>query len=884
MEVNCPDFLHRWNHKYSILSVVTFSEKKLIFAGTQDSKILIFNLSTYNLVKVIQLGDLSEANTRSSVLCLTGSEDENYLFSAGADSLIRVWKVDIDDKDEFLKNDSSIKIWDLATVYSFTDIGDIFSISYLDNLDTLVFGCQDASLLFVDNIIKRIKNKTKPSEEKEWNKLPHRRYNKFFDSTGPSGSNLSSSVDTLIDKSSISILEVPSENIVKYAHNGFIYSISKLPKRFETLLENLYIPNKNHGTSINNFESIITGGGEGSNKVWTFYRDENRNIRLRLETIEFDNEESVLCQAIEYPFLYCGLTDGMIKIWDLSTHQLVSTLHTREKSDIISISVHKDHIFAINESEVTVFHDNNAFYWNPSQGKILASQIMQHKKGSKSQTIWHLLAGGNDGSLVLWNVDHFLNGSTNSNAYNIKTSNPREHIGRSNSWTHYQPASLNTEDMLDILKEFISFQTISQNNDTTQLMASRRCAMYLQQLFINMGADQSKLIPTADGTNPVVFAHFRGNKKTSGDKKKILWYGHYDVIPAGESKLWKTPPFDLTCEDGYMKGRGVSDNKGPLIAAIYSVASLYQQGILENDVVFLVEGNEEIGSNGLLEVCKENKDMIGEKIDWILLSNSTWIDKNHPCLNYGLRGVINATITVASNSSNKHSGLDGGMANEPTSDLIRIISQLSDNKNRVNIPNFYQSCEKISTIEEERIKRVLTVADFQKKATFEGLVLRWAKPSLSITTMNMSGPGNITVIPNSASIGISIRLVPGQNLEEIKENFIQYLEELFTKLDSPNKLKVDVVNEADAWLGDPENHAYQVLSEEIKNTWGTEPLFVREGGSIPCVRYLEKIFDTAAVQIPCGQSTDKCHLDNENLRIKNFTQMARILSNVINKL
>lgn len=903
MSLPCPELVHKWSHVFSIISIVSFPKKKLLFAGTQDSKILVFNLPTYDLIRTIKLGDAYETNTRSSVLCLERSRDENYLFSAGADSLVRIWSI-----YEVDRSNGSIKIEEVATVYSVTDIGDIFSIRYLDSLQTLVFGCQNASILYLDKIFERLlpANCTATSNI---DRLPHRRYDKFFDSLGPTGKSCNphrSEVpsNTVHRRASQEgsfnrILEIPSENIINYAHNGFVYTISNLCLECSSLLgnrrrvkyshvqkcsyeyeyeegheyEHEYEQYRNSSTSS---ECIISGGGDGISKVWFLTKDENGSVTVDLLATELDNEESVLAQATEFPFLYCGLSDGIIKIWDLSTKQLVSTLYSPDKSDIISVSVYRQHIFAINEAGITLFYENEVKHWNPHQGKMLSCDVFErHFKPSGKQI--SLLIGGSGGSLTLWDLSNVLR-TTPSKEETVGSLPERS---RSHSWTHFEPIKLDKEVMLSTLRDLVAFQSVSQNADTAEQLESRRCATYLETLFVNCGAEKAQLLPVESGDNPVVFAHFKGKGQ---NKKRILWYGHYDVIPPGDRHRWKTDPFTLTCENGYMKGRGTSDNKGPLVAAVYSVASLLQKDELLNDVVFLVEGNEEIGSPGLDQVCERYKELIGENINWIFLSNSTWVDQEHPCLNYGLRGVINAQITIWSDKPDRHSGVDGGMGREPTADLIGVIAKLQDDDGKIQIPHFYSPLKKLSTEDYQRFEEIVEVAQFDKNITVEELITNWTKPSLSITTMTMSGPGNVTVIPKSATVGISIRLVPEQGVEKVKKALTSYIEKCFTELRSKNHLEITVVNTAEAWLGDPTNHAYKILKEEMTATWETEPLFVKEGGSIPCIRSLERIFDAPAVQIPCGQSTDNAHLDNENLRIKNWSNLVEVLSGVFKKL
>lgn len=941
-----PELVHKWNHTHSILSICVFPNKNLLFAGTQDSKILVVDKKSYDIIKTIQLGNTASStidslsptsyiNTRSSVLCLDKSLDEKYLFSAGADSLVRVWSID------YCKKDHSLQIKEVATIYSITDIGDIFSIRYLDSVQTLVFGCQDASLLYLDNIIDRIHDCTALSNNNNNNannnsnnindnnphttndhpsilkntesianiiipsqnnidRLPHRRYDKFFNSKGPtsptsytplsvSPESLSREVSTLnicdIKNYPHAILEIPAENIIRYAHNGFIYSIVKATSIHNRLNQN--------DDSIS--ELIITSSGDGISSAWKVTKNKKSgNVFIESEYENMNNEETVFSQAIEYPFLYCGLSEGLINIWDLNTGQLVSTLKTPDKSDIISISVHDDCIFAINEESVNFFYHDQSIHWNPNQGKLLSSEIficdMSSDRNNRiSNNSSYLTVGGNDGSLTLWDLSSLLQSLQSL----LSASASRFFNRRIQHETNDSASEINidTEEMILSLKKLVSFKTVSQERTTECRISLARCAIFLVELLKKLGAGDVQLLPIDGYHSPVVLAHFHNQRSLEEQYlvKKILWYGHYDVISAGDSEKWDTNPFNLTCENGYLKGRGVSDNKGPLISAIYSVASLYQQQKLKNDIIFLIEGSEEIGSPGFERICSER--IFNPKIDWIFLSNSSWVDEEHPCINYGLRGVINAEITITSDKSNGHSGINGGLYQEATFDLMRIISKLQDDEGKISIPDFEKTMKTPDEKELERFAKVIDVANFSKTGCYKKsdycvnfLVKNWAKPSLSVTSLKVNGPGNITVIPNSTSAGVSIRLVPGQNVKSVKDNLKKFLQEEFAKLNSPNHLKINVLNEAEPWLGDPSNHAYQILEREVTKAWGMEPLFVREGGSIPSIRMLERSFDAPAIQIPCGQSTDNAHLDNENLRIKNWTKMTEILSNVFNNL
>ncbi|CDO95295.1 unnamed protein product [Kluyveromyces dobzhanskii CBS 2104] len=866
-----PKQLHKWSHDFCILSTVTFPRKKLLFAGTQDSKILCIDLSTYNLIHTIHLGASDETNTRSSVLCLTKSKDEQYLFSGGADSLVRAWSVGCN------VHDYSLNVKEIVTIYSLVDIGDIFSLAYIDDLDLVVFGSQNTSLLFVPNVFKQ--NNVK----KDYTMLPHLRFDKFFDSKGPQQqanrgptdaseplSSRCSSLSLHDEETSVQILQVPSSNILPFAHNGFVYSIVKLESHRNSLP--VYLDLKP------GIQYIISGGGDGTSKLWSLHVDsaDQQSAKICFVT-ELDNQEPVLTQFVEFPFLYVGLTDGLLKIWDLNTNQLVSTLQSDDTSDISSLAVCQDQIFASQKDGVTKFFQNDVYHWQGHQGSILSSEIIC--KSCTRSPFTRLITGGNDGTLILWNITDMMNSGRDGSDSFFHSHNTVSK-DRNNSWTG---RNLDNDHMLHNLTSLIHFETVSRKADTRQILEGRRCATYFQQLFYKLGAKYCDLIPVENGGNPIIYSAFSGNSKTTEKRKKIVWYGHYDVVAAVIDD-WNTDPFKLTCENGFLKGRGVSDNKGPLLAAMYAVAELVQKGDLDHDITFIIEGQEENGSAGFKEALVQNRYRFGEKIDWVILSNSYWLDDNIPCLNYGLRGMVNLHVSVTSDEQNRHSGFDGGVHREPTADLINIISKLQDDDGKVLIPYYNENLKPLSKAELAQLTEIVERAQLHESVTVDSLIAKWTRPSLSVTTMKVSGPGEPTVIPQSASVDISIRLIPGQEIHLIKESLNKYLHSCFSKLKTKNHLSIKVLNEAEAWLGDPSNEAYQVIKEEIVREWNTEPLMVREGGSIPSIRCLEKSLDAPVVQIPCGQSNDKAHLPNEQLRMKNWYKMREVLTRVFNRL
>jgi di- and tripeptidase len=492
--------------------------------------------------------------------------------------------------------------------------------------------------------------------------------------------------------------------------------------------------------------------------------------------------------------------------------------------------------------------------------------------------------------------------------------------------------------MVESLHEFVSFRTVSSLPKYSA--DCRRGASFLRSVFQNFGA-VTEMINTREPYNPIVFAKFRGNPATAGSRKKILFYGHYDVIAAeNEHRKWKHDPFTLTGEDGYLYGRGVSDNKGPIMAAIYAAHELANEQRLDSDIMFLIEGEEESGSRGFEEAIQAKKELIGD-VDWILLANSYWLDDHVPCLTYGLRGVIHATVQIKSKHPDLHSGVDGSaLLDEPLKDLVMLLSKVAGRHGKVEIPGFYDPILPLSEDEKDlytEITRTLLrsnpdLGDPEELA--QSLMRRWREASLTIHRFQTSGPENSTIIPRLAKAALSVRLVPNQEATDVAHSLITYLQTEFSTLDSKNTLQVTIDHVAEPWLGDFNNEIFQTLERAIVNVWGpnltsrrdstpagtslesatssgksrsvpttsntlaqssdarptesppprTKPLYIREGGSIPSIRFLEKQFNAPAAHLPCGQASDSAHLDNERLRLVNLFASKDIFKEVFGEL
>jgi di- and tripeptidase len=343
-----------------------------------------------------------------------------------------------------------------------------------------------------------------------------------------------------------------------------------------------------------------------------------------------------------------------------------------------------------------------------------------------------------------------------------------------------------------------------------------------------------------------------------------LFYGHYDVISA-PLEGWNSDPFSLSGRNGYLYGRGVTDNKGPIMAVACAAAELLGLRQLELDLVFLIEGEEETGSSGFAEAVRRHKDAIGH-IDAILVSNSTWIAEDPPCITYGLRGVVHSTIEISSSAPDLHSGIEGGAVAEPMFDMVNLLAKLTDNARRATIPNFYDRVRP-QTEDETQLYNLLSTIT-QRPAS--SLSSRWREPSLTVHNIEVSGPKNSTVIPGKVKACVSIRIVPDQDLDTIARSLTEYIKTSFQSLNSSNELNVSIDHTADWWLGKLDDPWFKALENAIRDEWGVDPLRIREGGSIPSVPYLEKEFGCRALHLPLGQSSDQAHLPNERISLSNL--------------
>ena len=396
-------------------------------------------------------------------------------------------------------------------------------------------------------------------------------------------------------------------------------------------------------------------------------------------------------------------------------------------------------------------------------------------------------------------------------------------------------------------------------------------AEWLRDSLLKAGVDRAEVMPTEG--NPVVFAE----KIIDPSKPTVVVYGHYDVMPVDPIEQWNTEPFEPVVKDGRIWGRGADDDKGQLFMHAKAFEALVATEQLTCNVKFMLEGEEEIGSESLYKWCEENKELVAG--DVILISDTSMIAWDIPSITCGLRGLTYMQVEVTGPDKDLHSGLYGGAVANPANVLAEMIASLVDDKGHITIPGFYDDVRELSAEEREEFNK----APFSKENYMKGVGVEelageegyttpertGVRPTLDVNGMwsGYIGEGTKTIIPSTASAKISMRLVPHQDYEKIAELFEAHFRAI-----APPTVKVDVkfLHGGAPYVSPTELKAYQAAAAAVEQTFGRRPLPFYSGGSIPIVSHFEKALGMKSILRGFGLSCDAIHSPNESFGLDNF--------------
>ncbi|KAG1749335.1 hypothetical protein EDB19DRAFT_1682039 [Suillus lakei] len=811
-----PRLLHSLgDENKSVLSLMANADH--IFTGGQGQDITVTSLRGH----------------AGSILALELAEEKGWLFSASGS---QVWSTV-----------TFLPVY-ILNPYLETGAGDLFSLAWNPALQVIYIGCQNTSLQWQGFCKFQLDRRTE-EQYGSGTSTPTRKVHKFFDSypqythrpadLQANNFSLSPSTSQGAFVGTDSLINISATNVINSAHFGYIYCMALLP----STREGTGNPAQKPGQSY----LLVTGSGDETVKIW---RCNSSSLNMMHS---FDCQHgAVLSIVASGETIYAGCQDGHVNVLDFETRTLVRSIIVQENVDVLSLSIMQSDLYTCSANG-HIHRWSSSFdctaSWRAHDGIVLSSVV----SCSFDRKSFCLITGANDGFVKVWAI--VLPAEDNiSQLREVSTLISDSDATQGDTMTY-------------ALSKFVSIPSVS--SDPSHREDCRQAAIWLKKCLNQLGA-QSALLPTHEAGSPLVLGTFHGTQGKH-PKPRILFYGHYDVISA-PPEGWDTDPFVVSGRNGYLYGRGVTDDKGPIMAVACAAAELLQTRALGVDLVFLIEGEEETGSAGFVDAIKEHKHLIGS-IDAILLSNSTWISEHHPCITYGLRGVVHSTVELASGVPDLHSGVEGGAAPEPMFDMIRLLATLMGGEGKVAIPDFYNRVHP-QTEAEKQLYDVLS--DVTQKP---GSVLssRWSEPSLTVHNVNVSGPGNSTVIPGKVTAKVSLRIVPDQDLETIAQSLVDHLRGSFDKFRSPNQLSVSIDRTADWWLGNLDGPWFKALKTAVHDEWNIEPLLIREGGSIPSIPYLEKEFGCPALHLPLGQSTDQAHLPNERISLNNLSRGKSVI-------
>jgi acetylornithine deacetylase/succinyl-diaminopimelate desuccinylase-like protein len=398
-------------------------------------------------------------------------------------------------------------------------------------------------------------------------------------------------------------------------------------------------------------------------------------------------------------------------------------------------------------------------------------------------------------------------------------------------------------------------------------------AEWLVKNLRSIGFDNVSLIRT-DG-NPLVYADWL---HAGGDSPTVLIYGHYDVQPADPYELWRYPPFEPTIEDDFVYARGASDDKGQSFIHLKGVESyLGTAGLLPVNVKFLFEGEEESGGQALERFVPENKNLL--KADTALISDSHMASRDLPIIISGLRGICYLSLKITGAERDLHSGSFGGVIDNPINVLGHVISKLKDQRGHVLIPGFYDSIRPLNRIEQECLAAYpIDEENLLKEA---GAPMLWGEPEYGLSerlgtrpTLDVNGilggytgPGAKTVLPGSVSAKLSMRLVPDQDPHEIFELFQLYLHSIVPPTVS---VLCEYVHGAPGSVVNLTKPAIRAAISAFESVFARQPIFRREGGTIPVVALFQRHLQLETVLMGFGLPDDNIHSPNERFYLPNF--------------
>jgi acetylornithine deacetylase/succinyl-diaminopimelate desuccinylase-like protein len=427
------------------------------------------------------------------------------------------------------------------------------------------------------------------------------------------------------------------------------------------------------------------------------------------------------------------------------------------------------------------------------------------------------------------------------------------------------------EELIDLLK----IPSVSADSAYAQDVIDT--AEAVKNSLVKAGCDIVEICETPG--YPIVYAE----KMIDPSLPTVLVYGHYDVQPPDPVNLWNSPPFEPVIKttpihpEGAIFARGACDDKGQMYMHVKAFEYMIAENCLPCNVKFMIEGEEEVGSNSLSWFVSRNQEKLAN--DVILISDTGMISNTQPSITTGLRGLSYVEVEVTGPNRDLHSGLYGGAVANPINILAKMIASLHDENNRITIPGFYDKVEDLSTDERaemakapfslENYKNSIDIGDVYGEKNYTTNERNSIRPTLDVNGIwgGYTGEGAKTVIASKAFAKISMRLVPNQDWQEITELFKKHFESI-----APKSVKVHVKphHGGQGYVTPIDSIGYLAANKAYTETFGVPAIPVRSGGSIPIVSLFEKELKSKTILMGFGLDSDAIHSPNEHFGIFNY--------------
>ncbi len=434
-------------------------------------------------------------------------------------------------------------------------------------------------------------------------------------------------------------------------------------------------------------------------------------------------------------------------------------------------------------------------------------------------------------------------------------------------WKDYQEK--HKDRFLEELLALLRIPSISARSEHKADMQA--CAQAVKEELLKAGADKVEIYETEG--HPLVY----GEKIIDPAKPTVLVYGHYDVQPADPLELWHSGPFEPVIKDGKIFARGACDDKGQFYMHVKALETLTRTNTLSNNIKFLIEGEEEVGSPNLAKFVATNKDLLS--CDVILISDTAMISLENPSIDIGVRGLSYIEVEVTGPNRDLHSGVYGGAVANPITILSKMIATCHDENNHITIPGFYDDVVE-SSAEERKLMAAAPYDEEAYKADL-GVDTLWGekgystnertgiRPTLEVNGIwgGYTGEGAKTVLPSKATAKISARLVPNQSSVSITEKLLNYFRSI-----APAGVTVNATEHhgGEPYMTPVDSKAYQSAAKAIEATFNKTPVPVRGGGSIPICSLFEKELGVKIVFMGFGLDSDNLHSPNEKFNLDNY--------------